>query len=204
MGFGLIFLGWMTFFSFKTLPIGIIGCILMLCGLSKLTSYGENFEKAKNICIGFLAYFTAFGALWTLSMAKIFDFMQNKYILFADEVVYYSLFVAFSCVLLKALGDISKQVGFEKGILREKRGFSLVAVFGGFTLVRFILTPFNLGVYLRSPLVIFELICLIYIAVYLYSCYMMIATEEIIYKENQKIREYDAKRSFRTPKNRQK
>jgi hypothetical protein len=204
VGFGLIFLGWMTFFSFKILPVGIFGCILMLCGLSKLTSYGKNFGIAKNICIGFLAYFTVFGVLWTLSMAGLFDFMQNSYMLFADEVVYYAFFVAFSCVLLRALGDISNLVGFDKGTVREKRGLSLMAVFGVFTLVRFILTPLNLGAYLRAPLVIFELICLIYIAVYLYSCYMMIATEEIIDKENKKMREYDAKYSFRTLKNRHK
>ena len=80
MGFGLIFLGWLTLFGLKTFPVGIIGCILMLCGLTKLTSYSKNFIKAKKLCIVFLVYFTVFGVLWSLYMTNIFDFTKNTFI----------------------------------------------------------------------------------------------------------------------------
>ena len=55
--------------------------------------------------------------------------------------------------------------------------------------------------YLNLSLVVFEVIWLIYSAAYIYSCYMMIATQQIIDDENRKMREYDEKYSFRTQKN---
>ena len=176
----------------------------MLCGLTKLTSYSKNFIKAKNLCIVFLVYFTVFGVLWSLYMTNIFDFTKNTFILGADDFIYYCIFVSFTCVLSRALGDISAQVGFEKGIAREKRSVSLAIVFGIFTLLRFSLSPFGFDVYLRGPLVLFELFCLVYTAVYLYSCYMMIATQEIIDNENKKMREYRERNSLHTQKNRHK
>jgi len=50
--------------------------------------------------------------------------------------------------------------------------------------------------YLRLPMLIYEMLWLVYSAVYIYSCYMMIATQEIIDDENRKMREYDKKYSM--------
>lgn len=200
MGFGLIFMGWATLLFFKVLPIGIVGCILMLKGLEKLEGYGKSFAMAKNACIAFLAYFVIYGLLWTANITGIFDYTAYKVILYGDEIVYYIVLCVYSLFLYRALEDISKQTGFDKGMLRAKRASSLVIVFVLFSLVRFALIPFGYEMYLRFPLIVFELLWMLYTCMYLYSCYMMIATDEIIEEENRKMREYDEKYSYRTLK----
>ncbi len=200
MGFGLIFLGWATLLCFKVLPVGIIGAILMLKGLLKLSSYGEAFKRAAGACCALLIYFTVFGVLWTLDITGVFRFTEIAALVFADEIIYYSMLVIFSILLYRALGDISRTVGFDKGIAREKKCISLVIVFVCFTLLRVALSPLGLDAYMRAALVVFELVWLIYSAVYIYSCYMMIATQEIIDDEIKKMREYDEKYSFRKRK----
>lgn len=200
MGFGLLFCGWVTLLCFKVLPVGIIGCILMLRGINKLEEYEVSFKKTKYACIAFLVYFVCYGILWTLDLSGLYSFMDNSLLLYADELVYYLVLSVYSLFLYKAMGDISLQTGFDKGVLRSKRATSLVVVFVVFTALRIALSGFGIEAYFRLALYFFEILWLIYTAVYIYSCYMMIATEEIIKEEQKKMREYDAKYSFRTPK----
>lgn len=203
MGFGLIFSGFATLLSFKVIPAGIIGCLLMFKGLSMLSEYGEDFARARKACTAFLVYFILFGILWVLNLTGIFRFTDHMPMVYADELIYYVLLSVFCFFLYRALGNISRQVGFEKGSLREKRGISLIIVFALFTALRLILSAFGMPDYLRLPLVLFELFWLIYSLIYIYSCYMMIATQEIIDDEQRKMREYDEKYSFRKLKGRQ-
>lgn len=204
MGFGLIFSGWSTLFFFKTLPpINILGCLLMLKGLDRLSGYGDSFKKAKNACVAFLAYYIIYTILWILNILKIFDYGKIFSLVYADQILYRTILVVFSVFLYRALGDISRQVGFEKGIKREKSCTSLVIVFVIFLAIQLLLSFISIGkyeAYLNLALVIFELLWLISSAVYIYSCYMMIATQDIIDEENKKMREYDRKYSFRNLK----
>lgn len=204
MGFGLIFLGFLMLFGMRVIPSGILGGLLMLSGLVKLMPYGDSFKRARNACVCLLAYFILFGTVWTLSIMGIIDLASFEKALIAEETVYYSVLIVFCILLFKALGDISKQTCFEKGIVREKRAVSLTIVFACFTAVRLIASLFGFGMYFKLPLTVFELLWLIYGAVYIYSCYMMIATEEIIDKENKKMREFDEKHADRMLKNRRK
>lgn len=201
MGFGLIFSGWSTLFFFKTLPpINILGCLLMLKGLDRLSGYGDSFRKAKNACVAFLAYYIIYTIMWILNILKIFDYGKIFSLVYADQILYRTILVVFSVFLYRALGDISRQVGFEKGIKREKSCTSLVIVFVIFLAIQLLLSFISIGkyeAYLNLALVIFELLWLINSAVYIYSCYMMIATQDIIDEENKKMREYDRKYSFR-------
>lgn len=198
MGFGLIFLGWSTLFFFKTLPpINIIGCLLMLKGFDKLSDYGDNFRKAKNASVAFLAYFILYNVLWLLSLTNIFDYSKTFSLVYADQIAYRTILVILSVFLYRALGDISREVGFEKG---EKSCTSFVIVFVIFLAVQLVCSFVGIGkyeAYLNLALVIFELVWLLQSAVYIYSCYMMIATQDIIDEENKKMREYDEKYSFR-------
>ena len=105
-----------------------------------------------------------------------------------------------SVFLYRALGEISREVGFDKGIKREKSCTSLVIVFVVFLALQLVLSVMGIGkyeAYLNLALSVFELVWLIASAVYIYSCYMMIATQDIIDEENKKMREYDRKYSFR-------
>ena len=207
MGFGLIFLGWSTLLFLKTLPpANIIGCLLMMKGLGKLEAYGTSFTKAKNACAVLMSYFVLYNIAWLLDMFKIFKVFELPNSMIIDSVIYYACLFTFAILLYKALGDISRQVGFEKGIRREKSSISFVIVFLVFVVVQVVLSYINTeyAAYLKLTLFIFELLWLIYSGVYIYSCYMMIATQEIMDEEDRKMREYDEKYSFRTPKNRKK
>lgn len=201
MGFGLIFSGWSTLFFFKTLPpVNILGCLLMLKGLDKLSGYSESFKKAKNAAAAFLLYFILYSILWVLSITDIFDYGRYFSLVYADQIVYRTILVLLSVFLYRALGDISREVGFDKGIRREKSCTSLVTVFVVFLAIQLVLSVTGAGryeAYLNLALSVFELVWLIASAVYIYSCYMMIATQDIIDEENKKMREYDRKYSFR-------
>lgn len=201
MGFGLIFLGWSTLFLFKTLPpVNIIGCFLMMRGLDRLSDYGSNFKRAKNAAVSFLAYFVAYSVLWILNILNVFDYSRIFAFVYLDVIVYRTILVIFSVFLYRALGDISRQVSFEKGIKREQNCTSFVIVFVIFLAIQLVSSLVGIGkyeAYLNLALVVFELVWLIKSAVYIYSCYMMIATQEIIDDENKKMREYDEKYSFR-------
>ena len=204
MGFGLIFAGWTTLFFFKTLPpVNILGCLLMLKGLDKLSDYGNNFRRAKNACVVFLAYFICYTILWILSLTSIFDYSKVFALVYGDQILYRTTIVILSVYLYRALGDISREVGFEKGVKRERSCTSLVIVFVVFLAIQLFCSFASIGkyeAYLNLALVIFELLWLISSAVYIYSCYMMIATQDIIDEENKKMREYDRKYSFRNLK----
>lgn len=204
MGFGLIFSGWSTLFFFKLIPpVNIIGCLLMMRGLDRLSGYGDNFKKAKNSSVAFLAYFVIYCVLWLLGILRIFDYTKVFALVYADQIIYRTILVLLSVFLYRALGDISREVGFEKGVKREKTCTSLVIVFVIFLAAQLVLSFIGIGkyeAYLNLALSAFELIWLISSAVYIYSCYMMIATQEIIDEENKKMKEYDMKYSFRTPK----
>lgn len=201
MGFGLLFCGWVTLLCFKVLPVGIIGCVLMLSGLVKLEVYERGFKRAKEMCYVFLAYFVVYGVIWTLDLAGVFGFMNNIVLLRIDELLYYVILSVYSFLLHSAISSISVATGFDKGVLRAKRANSLVIVFVFFTALRVIFSGFMFEGYLRLALFVFEIVWLIYTATLLYNCYMMIATQEIIDEEQKKMREYDAKYSFLTPKN---
>ena len=201
MGFGLLFSGWITLLFFKVVPIGIVGALLMYKGLCKLSEHSEGFDKAKKACIALEVYFVIFGIMWILDISQVFRFTEKTALIYADEILYYSVLCIFSYYLYKGLGDICRQTGFDKGIMREHRCNSLLIVFIIFTAVRLIGYFFGIEMYLRLPLVIFELFWLGYSGMYIYSCYMMIATQEIIDEEIKKMKEYDEKYSMLKRKN---
>lgn len=205
MGFGLIFLGWSTLLFFKILPpVNILGCLLMLKGLEKLSGYNKDFERAKNADAVLLAYYIFYCVMWILDIFGIYDFAKNTNLLYLDAIVYRTVLILFSVFLYRALGNISREVEFDKGIKRERNCTSLVIVFVIFLGIQLAVSFANIGKYesyLNLSLVVFEVIWLIYSAAYIYSCYMMIATQQIIDDENRKMREYDEKYSFRTQKN---
>ena len=205
MGFGLIFLGWSTLLFFKVLPpVNILGCLLMLKGLEKLSVYNDDFRRAKYADAALTAYYIAYCILWILELFGIFSFTQNVYVVYLDAIIYRTILVLFSVFLYRALGNISREVGFDKGVARERASMSFVIVLVIFLGIQLAAPFMGIGKYegyLTLSLMVFEVIWLIYSAVYIYSCYMMIATQEIIDDENRKMMEYDRKYSFRTPKN---
>ena len=204
MGFGLLFLGWTTLLGLRIIPpLDIIGCLLMIKGLTKLENYG--FEKAKVSCATLLGYNILYAVLWVLKLIKVFDVFSYTAVVYADFIIYHAVLLTYAVLLYKALGGISEQVGFEKGIKREKSGISLAIVLAFFLVLQLVL-PFIKPVqaysgYLAFAVTLFQFVWIIFSGIYIYSCYMMIATQEIIDDEEKKIREYDQKNAFKKLKN---
>lgn len=195
MGFGLLFLGFLLFLSFKIFPVGVIGAALMYAGLSKLCKSAPYFSAAKTVCAVYFVYSVIFTALWTLNIAGALDALGEKQKLLwkADDAVYTVIFCLFCALLFKSLKSICEQVEFEKGIKKHRLCTAFLEVYALGSLVKFILYPFGLSGYITAPLLIIELLIVITACAWIYSCYMMIATQEIIDDETEKIRRYDAR-----------
>lgn len=196
MGFGLLFAGWITLLFFKIVPIGLAGCEVMRRGLCKLSAYGEKFERAKKACVVLEIYFGIFAVLWIMNIFGIFRFTTVTAVVYADEILYYAALLYFSHCLYTALEEICRETGFEKGVVKSRKCNSLLIVFVIFTAIRFVSSFFGLEGYLVLPLFVYELFWLCYSGTYIYSCYMMISTQEIIDEEERKIKEYDEKYSM--------
>lgn len=202
MGFGLIFTGYLTLAFLRAMPIGTFGCAMMILGLSKLEGYDQKVKKAKNCTVLFLLYFIVFGILWCVSTFGGKNIFDSKIALFCDSLIYYTLFCAFNIKLITALKVMCDMTGFEKGIKKSKTSLVMTLTFGIFAFLRLVLSLFDIGNQLLLPLMIFEFVLVIYTALFVYSCYMMIATQEIIDEEERKLSEYDKNHamSFRTKK----
>ena len=204
MGFGLLFLGWTTLLGLRIIPpLDIIGCLLMLKGLTKLEGYG--FGKALRSCAALLGYHILYSVLWILDLTDIFNAFSYSAISYADAVLYPAVLITYALLLYKALGGISEEVGFEKGMKREKSCTSLALVLAFFLAAQFVV-PFigtiqRYSGYLSFTVTLFEYVWIIVSGIYIYSCYMMIATQEIIDEEDKKIREYDQKNAYKKLKN---
>lgn len=204
MGFGLLFLGWTTLIGLRILPpLDIIGCLLMLKGLTKLEGYG--FEKAKLSCTALLGYHILYTVFWLLDILDIFNSFSFAAVSYADYILYHTILTVYAVVLYKALGSISSQVGFEKGVKREKSCTSLALVLAFFLAAQFAVSLIKAvqmySGYLTFAVTLFQYVWIAVSGVYIYSCYMMIATQEIIDDENKKIQEYNQKNAFKKLKN---
>lgn len=196
MGFGLLFLGYVTLVFLKIVPVGLLGAYLMYRGLVKLCPYGENFVKARKMSEVFFIYFAIYTAFWTANTFGFSSLLQNELFVLFDTIVYYGVFCVFSTYLIRALADISEQTGYQKGKRKATVCINAVYVLVLVVVVKTVLSVFNLSGYMTLPALLYEFVLLIVNSEFIYSCYMMIATEEIINEENKKMREYDEKYSM--------
>ena len=110
-----------------------------------------------------------------------------------DDLVYYAVLLVMHIFLYRALEDISRQTGYEKGIKKAYFSRVLRAMFYVLTVINTFLQFMNVSGMLTLGCICCQLVWIIYTATFVYSCYMRIATEEIIEDEERKIAEYDAK-----------
>ncbi len=199
MGFGLIFVGYLTLLFFKTMPPAMIaGAILMYRGLDKLSGYGKNFKRAAAASGVLTVYYALYTALWFARMTGFGEglFANNLFAL-CDDVVYYGILLAFHLFLYSALEDISKQCGYIKGFKKAYMSRVLLAMFYVLTAVNIPLLFMGVQSYLPLACLICQMVWIIYTAVYIYGCYMRIVTDDILADERKKIAEYEAKYAYR-------
>ncbi len=193
MGFGLIFIGYITFLFFKILPPAmIVGAYLMRRGLDRLSVYGKNFRQSRVFADVLAVYYTLYSALWIGTLAGVTDILSNEVFLLADSVIYYALVLFFHMYLYAALEHIARDCGYEKGIKRVYFSRVLTAMVYVFSVLALILSAFGTGGYFRFASFICQLVWHLYTVVLLYGFYMRVATEAIIEEEEKKIAAIDA------------
>lgn len=199
MGFGLLFAGYVTLLFFKVMPpVMIIGALVMYKGLKKLSGFGEKFGTAADFAAVLGIYYALYTALWIGTSVGFMDgLLTNKMFVLIDDVVYYGILLAFHICLYNGLLDISRFCGYDKGIKKSYMSRVLMAMFYAFAIINIPLSYFGIQSYIPLAHFICQIVWIVYSAVFIYGCYMRIATDEIIAEEEKKIAEYDAKYGYK-------
>ena len=203
MGFGLLFTGYATLLFFKVMPpVMLIGAYVMYRGLSKLSAYGEKFGKAAYTAAFLGVYHAVYTALWIVTSLGFMDgLFSSKLFVLCDDVIYYGLLLLFHIYLYSAILDISRECCYDKGIKRVYLSRVFMAMFYAFAIISLPVNFLGMTSYIPLAHFICQIVWLIYTVVFIYGCYMRIATDEIIAEEEKKIAEYDAKYAYKRKTN---
>ncbi len=198
MGFGLIFIGYVTLLILKIMPPAMaIGSFVMYRGFKKLEKYDKYFALASYLSIALTVYYAVYTLFW---LRFPFDVFNTTAFTLTDDIVYYALLLAFHICLYKALENISRYCGYDKGVKRAYMSRVLMAMTYVLTAANIPLRIMAINSYLPLAALICYFAWIMYTGIFIYGCYMRIATDEIIEEEEKKLREYDEKYSFRTKK----
>ena len=129
MGFGLLFIGYfVTYIMSYVLIPKLLGCVIMLVGVIKLSEYELKFKR----CIPVVG---AMSAVSTYMLLKnIFEYFRLDAVLFNEVVLNIvstadeALAVLFHVVLLIAITSIAKSTGIDKLCFKAMRNLLIVAV----------------------------------------------------------------------------
>ena len=178
MGFGLLFIGYFVTYvmSYVFIP-KLLGCILMLLGVLKLSAYDLKFKKCIPV-LGAMSITSAFmlvnSALqyFNITALVINDVLLNS-VSVADEL----LGLGFHAFLLLAINNIARDTGLEKLCFKAMRNLLLVFVaeIAWFAVLIFSDTSANqvifwIAIGLRIIWIVLDLILLV-------SCYRLICDE---------------------------
>lgn len=197
MGFGLLFTGYATLLLFRSVPVELIGFFLIYLALEKLETQEHSFRYAKYASMFMFAEAIPASAAWLCNFLKLpVPFFASPVFETAESIVYHAGLLVFHILLLRAMGAISEKVGYTKGKKRARFSLVTTAIFYFAELLATLNSSF--ARYMTVPLAIFQILWLIVNLVIIYSCYMMIVTDEMLEKEERKYTEYLAKHA---PKN---
>lgn len=192
MGFGIIFLGYLSLLFFKAIPIELVGFYAMYAGLERLGGYNRYFKYAKYAAAYMFIVSVPISAVWLARVAGLqTGFLSSSVYIYAEQIVYHAGLALFHLLLYKALYEISRSVGYFGG--KKKAKFSLV------TMIIFYIGEICMAIlpkvsgYLMKPVFVFQIIWYIATTVLIYGCYMRICTDEQLAREKKKIAEFDAK-----------
>ena len=201
MGFGLLFAGYVSLLFFKTLPPAMAaGFFIAYRGLAKLAGYHRPFGAAASAAAVLVGYFALYTALWLGQLFRVWTLLTNGVFLFADDLVYKALLLVFHLLLYRATGGLCREVGDTKGVRGTASATVFMAAAYLLAAARYGAGAFGIVGYFPLAELIAVTLWICRTAVMIYGRYMRIATPEIIDDENKKMREYDAKYSFRKRK----
>lgn len=190
MGFGLVFLGYLSLFFFRIIPIDIPGFAVMAVGFYKLSIQNKFFKYDFFLsCLMFL-YAVFSGVIQILGIAGIpVNFASGDFFVTADNIIYHSGLFALHVLMYFGIFKMSEQIGFDKG--KSKSRYACISAFiYTIAAVTDAIMPQKL-VFLYIPATVFGIAWYVYSACLIYSCYMNIATEEMLLKEKKKLERPD-------------
>lgn len=204
MGFGLVFIGFMTVFAFRILPLEFIGYFIILIGLKKLSFHDVKFKKSFYMGIISFVYSLFYTIIWFLI---VYGVIENQAIpqgfVIAERMIYYTIMFVFLLFLYSAVKSICKTVGYQKGIKLQRKSFSIAVISYTANMIYLTAGVFsifikNLNPYFEITFAITELVVLtfnllwyIFTSVLIYSCYSHLVTQEMIQKEKKKIESFN-------------
>lgn len=194
MGFGLLFAGYATLLLFRSIPIELIGFFVMYLALDKLCNSCGSFKYAKYVSVYLFFEAVLSSAMWLCNFAGVeVALFENPAFTATESVLYHAGLFAFHIAAYRGFSDISKTVGYDKGIKRTRFCFGATVIFYLGELVAAIVPA--IAKYISLPLAVFQILWLILNMLLIFGCYMMIVNDSALEKEEKKYNEYLAKHS---------
>lgn len=208
MGFGILFLGTLSFLCLRITPVDIIGFVLVYCASSKLGQSEKRFNALKKYSITGFIYSLIYGTYFILNISDIIPKNTVPYLVLEYErFIYFAFMFLFHRELYLAINAISKECGYEKGIKKAKKCFSLSLVYI-FSYIIYILlnTLYSVFDFLKNDtllasisglnvaIILFCFLWLAYSSHTIYLCYMNIATQEMLEKERRVLDKYNRRK----------
>ena len=202
MGFGLVFIGYITLVFFKILPPAMaLGAYFMYKGFKKLKLYNRAFEVSTYLSAVLFGYHILYSTLWASRFFRAFEgVFSSKIFILCDDIIYYCLLLLLHIFMYRGLEEICKFCGYHKGIKKVYMSRVITTMVYALTIINVPISLTNNAGYLPFALLLCQLVWIVYTSALIYSCYMRIATEEIIQEEEKKIAEYDAKHAYKSTK----
>ncbi len=185
MGFGLLFIGYLLFFSFPfketlNLPPDLFGFIITYIGIRSLAEYGCGWENLKRY---YSVIFPASILNLTLQLVNIFGMLTEIREIW--DYAYEALIIVYNLLLLIAIYKIAVETEVKSIQAKAKRNIILMVVYYATMLIISLPLPFIQDVYKHLE-VNFSFTLVLFIFNYLwrflnlaliFSCYMWICQE---------------------------
>ncbi len=178
MGFGLLFLGYfIAYFMSLALPLKIVGCLLMIWAVMKLSEYNERFR----LCIAPL------GILCAISVYAVICFISKSFeissVICADEV--YKVVsnlgevvdIAYHTCLLTAVCSIAKETELPKPAFNSMRNLLIVWVGGVLYFVAMFMPVGNAAKVVGYIATVIRLLWIVLDCALIANCYRLICPE---------------------------
>ncbi len=188
MGFGLLLTGYLTLLLFKVVPIEIVGFFIIYLALDKLQTQETTFKYAKYASV-YMFLESAFGSFgWIARATKLgSNFFSSKSFITLENILYHSGLLVFHLLLYYGIKNIAKNVGYTKAIGRVRfAAIATVIFYIGQLCAAFIPG----GEIMTLPLTAYQLLWLFFNIYTFMGCYMMIVTDEMLEKEEQKFNQF--------------
>ncbi len=170
MGFGLLFIGYLVgyLFSLALSPLKLVGCIVMLVAVKKLSEYNTRFK----LCYAPLGILCLFGAY------SILQFILERSVIGILSMLEVAVDAAFYTCLLTAVCAIAKETELPKYAYKAMRNLYIALLY---VIARFavLLIPEGTAANVMGNMVVIAELLIVVLNLLLFAnCYRLICSED--------------------------